>query len=131
MSAGTNSTNYFIWFSSSKNEHNVLRRLFYNFQQCVETLWSYHMSFIENKDFIAVSSWSKTRTLSKLSSVVNTVMACSIYFYNINRPRATSCQIFTALTFTTWVRSRTFFAINATCQNARRTGLTASARTRE
>ena len=84
---------------TGKNEKNMLGRLFNDFQQSVKTLLSYHMSFVEDKDFIAVSRRSKPRAIAQFSGIFNTVMTCGIDFHDIYRTRTSGSQIPAGIAF--------------------------------
>lgn len=78
MGSGSDGANYLFRFGSGKNELHVLWRLFNNLQQCVRALGGDHVSFVQNKDLVAVSGWRVNGSLSKLSGIVNSIVRRSI-----------------------------------------------------
>ena len=75
MGSGADSANNFFGLCGGKNKLHMLRRFFYELEQRIKALWGDHMCFIENKDFVAITSWSKHSAFAEISGVINTIVA--------------------------------------------------------
>jgi hypothetical protein len=78
VGAGSNGANNFFGLSGGKNKLHVGRRLFDNLEQRIKTLGRNHVGLVKDKDFVAVAGRRKDCSFSKISCVINAVVARSI-----------------------------------------------------
>jgi hypothetical protein len=69
------------------------------------------VGLIEDKDFVAISGWSKDCSLAQISGIVNTVMARSVNFNYVKRTRSITRELNAAWAFSAWSISWSFGAV--------------------
>ena len=74
VSARTDCADDFVWLSGGKNELDVGRWFFNDFEQCVEALRRNHVGLVEDEDLETVSGRGKDGAFTEVSGVVNTVV---------------------------------------------------------
>jgi hypothetical protein len=80
----------------------MLRWFLHQFQQGIKALRGDHMCFIENKDFVAITSRCKDSALTKISGIVNTIVTRSVDFDDVERAPSIAGEFNTAGAHTTW-----------------------------
>ena len=118
MGARTNRANHFFRLSGRKNEFDMLRRLFHDFEQRIEPARRHHVCLVENKDFVSVSGRRKDRALSQIARILNATVACGVDLYNIHRSAAVAAQFYATRTHTTRGVGRALGAVQAPSKNA-------------
>src|SRR6218665_280699 len=86
----------FVGFGRREDELHMLRRFFDQFQQCVKALRRDHVCFIKDKYLEPITCRGKNSPLSKITCVINPVVASSIDFNHIERTTSTARQLNTA-----------------------------------
>ena len=89
------------------------------------------MRLIEDEDFVAVTRRSKDGALTKLTSIVNTVVTRSIDFNHVKRTTAVTRKLNARRTFATRGIGRTLGTVETASQNTGGCGLAAAARATE
>jgi hypothetical protein len=131
MGARPNRSDNLFGFRCCKDELDVLGRLFDDFQESIETLLRDHVCFVENENFISVTSGCEPRTLSQFARVIDAIVARCINLDDVERTRAVSGQLDTTVTLSTRRIGRAFGAIEATGENSGGRRLATTARSRE
>ena len=96
----------------------MLRRFFYELEQSVETLWGNHVCFIENKDFVAITSWSKHSAFAEISGVINTIMTSGVNLDDIEGATSVAGEFDTTGAHTTRSICGAFDTVKTSCQDA-------------
>ena len=84
------------------------------------------MSFIQNENFVSVTSRSKCCTFAKVTSIINTVVTGGINFDNVNRTAAIASKFDAARALAARGIGWTLGAVQAASKNACRGGLSAT-----
>ena len=116
-------------FGGREDELDVLWRLFNNLEQGVESLRCDHMRFVEDKDLVAVPGRCEHGPFAQVSGVVDTIVAGRVDLDDIQRAAAVARQLDTGRADTARGVGRTFDAVEAAGEDARRGRLAATART--
>ena len=63
-----------MYFGSSEDKYNMLRRLFENFQKSVERAGREHMNLVYNIDSVLCFNRREIRFVAKIADIVNAVI---------------------------------------------------------
>ena len=74
-----------VFFSCSKNENGMCRRLLQCFEKCIECIGAEHVHLIDDVYFVFSSLWCKTDLFYQVTDIINRIVACSIEFMDIKR----------------------------------------------
>ena len=74
LAARKNSRGELVYFCSSEDKYNMLRRLFENFQKSVERAGREHMHLVYNIDSVLRFNRRKICLVSKIADIVNAVV---------------------------------------------------------
>jgi hypothetical protein len=96
----------------------VLGGFFDDFEEGVEALLRDHVGFVEDKNFVPVTSGREPRAFSKFAGVIHAIVTRRINLDNIERTRAVARQLDTTVTFSTRSIGRSFCAIEAAGEDA-------------
>ncbi len=93
MRARPDGTDDLFRLGRRENELHVRRRLFNNFEQCVEPAGGHHVRFVNNEDLVAVACRGKHRSFAQVTRVVHTAVACRVNFDHVKRTAAIAAQL--------------------------------------
>ena len=88
MGSRANGSDYFVRLGSGKNKFDVLRWLFHNFEQSVESLLGDHVGLVQDKNLVAIASGGKDCSFAQISGIINAVVTSRIDFNNVEGPAA-------------------------------------------
>ena len=83
MRSRSDGADHLVGLGGSKDELHVLRRLFDDLEQGIEALRGDHMRLVEDEDLVAIAGGCEHRSLAQITRIVDTVMAGSVDFYDI------------------------------------------------
>ena len=127
VGARTNCSNDLFRFRGRKNELDVFRRFFNEFEQSIEPLWRNHVGLVEDENFEAVTSRRECCALTKLAGIIHTVMARGIDFDDIHRTTAVTRKFNTTRAHSTGRVGWPLGTIQTPCEDARGSSFPAAA----
>ena len=129
--AGTDGTDHLVGLGGRENELDVLWRLFDDLEQGVEPLRRHHVSLVEDENLEAIAGRGEHRTLAQIAGVVDPVVAGSVDFHHIQRPRSVTAQLDATGAGTAGGVGRPHRAVETPSQDARGCCLATPTRTAE
>ena len=112
-----------------KDELDVLRRFFDQFEESVEALRGHHVGLVENENLEAVPRRSKGRAFTQVAGIIHTVVAGRVNLDDVEAARPVASQLDARGTLSARRIGGTLGAVQAAGQDARRRGLATAART--
>ena len=120
-----------VRFGRGEDKFDVLRRLFNDLQQRIETGCGHHMSLIDDEDLVPVAHRRKGGPLTQVAGVVDPAVAGGVDLNDVQGPGASGGEILAGVALSTWLTRRALRAVEAARQNSRRGGLSAASGTGE
>jgi hypothetical protein len=131
VSARPNGPDHFFGFSCRKNELDVFRRFFHDFEQSIEPLLGDHVGFIENENLVPIARGGKAGSFAQFAGIIDAVVACGVDFDDVERPRTVSGQFNTAVALSARCVGRAFGTIETPREDSRGRRFPATARPRK
>ena len=117
LAAGKYRSRYFLKLRCSKDEKQVLGRLFQNFQKGIESAGGEHMDFVYDINALLHHGRRENCLFPKRPYIVNPVVGRGIELYNIHH--GALCNGTAGSAFTAGIPVLRVFAVYCLCQNTR------------
>ena len=127
VGARADGANDLVRLCCGKDELDVLRRLFNNFQQRVEAGRGDHVGLIDDEDLVAVANRGEGGAFTQVPGVVDTAVAGSVNFDDVERAGAATGQLDAAVACAARMGGGALGAVEAAGQDARGRGFAATA----